>query len=314
MSHSSKVFYPIDSIKLEHHNIGEYKSNWMLEYDYRTKNPKWVYEHLYSDDIFQNADRKKSHFFSETSILNENFRISSKDYNDSGYDRGHMIPANDFKLTQNAINSTFTMANISPQNSNLNKGLWSQLESWLKSLLKSRYHELIIISGPVFAPIFIKGKWIYYHKTCGYFPKLITVPTHFFKVVLAKKIVKIDSDTSIEYISCSAFLLPNQDNETKSNITSFENFIVKLVDLESILGFTLLDNFLTQKDKADLDSYVPDSRNLTFVLSSDAVTNKLLLKKTEKNISDGRSIPVDFIRTNSRLNHLCINKGCDFKF
>jgi hypothetical protein len=31
------------------------------------------------------------------------------------------------------------------------------------------------------------GEWIFLNKTIGKFPKLIHVPTHFFKIVFAKK-------------------------------------------------------------------------------------------------------------------------------
>lgn len=43
-----------------------------------------------------------------------------------------------------------------------------------------------IYTGPVFAPIFFNGRWVYAQTTIGTFPRLITVPTHFFKIVLVK--------------------------------------------------------------------------------------------------------------------------------
>lgn len=41
--------------------------------------------------------------------------MQPKDYNDSRYDRGHMAAAADFSHDTQLWESTFTMANISPQ-------------------------------------------------------------------------------------------------------------------------------------------------------------------------------------------------------
>ncbi len=72
-----------------------------------------------------------------------------------------------------ALDSTFTMANICPQNSALNKGVWSRLEAWIRALLKNNYEEVVVITGPVFAPFYINGKWVQQNLTIGTFPKLI---------------------------------------------------------------------------------------------------------------------------------------------
>lgn len=130
-----------------------------------------------------------------------------------------MIPAGDFMQTQEALDSTFTMANISPQNPSLNKGFWAKLEAYLRLLIiKENFDEVAIVTGPVFAPLYINGKWIRTYTTIGTFPKLITVPTHFFKIVLAKRYLPIKSSSSslspLEYeqVVVAAFLIPNNDS------------------------------------------------------------------------------------------------------
>ena len=50
-----------------------------------------------------------------------------------------MAPAADFMQSQQVLDSTFTMANICPQNSILNKGFWAKLEGLLRKMLHQDY-------------------------------------------------------------------------------------------------------------------------------------------------------------------------------
>ncbi len=44
-----------------------------------------------------------------------------------------------------------------------------------------------MITGPVYAPIYVNGEWVYMNRTIGTFPKLVHVPTHFYKVIIGVK-------------------------------------------------------------------------------------------------------------------------------
>ncbi len=63
-----------------------------------------------------------------------------------------------------------------------------------------------MITGPVFAPLFLHNEWVFMSRTIGYFPKLVHVPTHFFKVVIAKRRLQSGGDT---YSAVGAYLVPN---------------------------------------------------------------------------------------------------------
>jgi endonuclease G, mitochondrial len=72
------------------------------------------------------GDRRDSVFLEDPTIP-EKFRAKLKDYFRSGYDRGHQVlspfemwtnpkvPAADAKISQEAMNETFYLTNISPQ-------------------------------------------------------------------------------------------------------------------------------------------------------------------------------------------------------
>ena len=95
------------------------------------------------------------------------------DYSNSGYDRGHMTPAADMKWDAEAMQQSFFMTNICPQNPGLNSNGWSRLEKKIRSWAK-RDSSLIVATGPIMG------------ATLGSIGKEVTVPVPeaFFKVVL----------------------------------------------------------------------------------------------------------------------------------
>lgn len=46
---------------------------------------------------------------------------------------------------------------------------------------------MIVITGPVYAPVYVNGEWVFINRTIGTFPKLVHVPTHFYKLVVCYK-------------------------------------------------------------------------------------------------------------------------------
>ena len=52
-----------------------------------------------------------------------------KVYDKSGYDRGHLAPADDFDWSELAMSESFLMTNIAPQLAGFNRGIWKKLEN-----------------------------------------------------------------------------------------------------------------------------------------------------------------------------------------
>mmetsp|Transcript_12234 Transcript_12234/g.12318 ORF Transcript_12234/g.12318 Transcript_12234/m.12318 type:complete len:375 (+) Transcript_12234:296-1420(+) len=227
--------------------------NLSIMYDIRTRNPRWVMEVLSSCKSDSSADRKKLKFFKEKSITVQDFQVAPGEFTGSGYSRGHLAPAADFSSSQQAMESTFSMSNVCPQMSGLNQGLWAQLEAWVRRLL-FEYEEVVVITGPVFLPVSIQGQWVYIYPTVGSFPRLVSVPTHFFKVILVrgrKRHLKRDPDV----FAVAAFLVPNQNIDTKTPLLSF---LVKLRELENIVGLRFFDDLLSEDYRRYLDSRVSE--------------------------------------------------------
>ena len=66
-------------------------------------------------------------------------------YSKSGYDRGHLVPAEDLANTNVRLKSTFYYINCIPQTSNLNRGIWKRYETQIRKLSQS--DSLLIICG-----------------------------------------------------------------------------------------------------------------------------------------------------------------------
>ena len=101
--------------------------------------------------------------------------VTTYDYMQSGYDRGHMCPAGDTKWNQKAQEETFLLTNICPQNHNLNKNDWNDVEQLCRQWAR-KYGCVYIVCGPV-----LRGTQ---HQQIGPRQRRITVPEAFYKVVL----------------------------------------------------------------------------------------------------------------------------------
>ncbi len=98
------------------------------------------------------------------------------DYKNSGFDRGHMIPAADVKWDLEAMKASHLLTNICPQDHKLNAGAWATLEANCREWAR-RDSAIIIICGPVLSD--------YMPRSIGADGRKIPVPERFFKVVLA---------------------------------------------------------------------------------------------------------------------------------
>jgi len=95
------------------------------------------------------------------------------EYKGSGYDRGHMAPANDMRWSRQSMSDCFLMTNICPQDHDLNGGSWNKLELKIHAWAK-QYGKLVIATGPIF-----NGS----SKRVGKSNNIV-VPDGFYKVVL----------------------------------------------------------------------------------------------------------------------------------
>lgn len=147
------------------------RTGYVTSYNKTTLLPNWVAWHLTAERTEGSAKRSDVDFAEDNEVPEP--RATDWDYYNSGYDRGHMCPAADNKWSKKAMEESFFFTNMCPQNSNLNRGDWNEMEMACRKWAK-KYGGIYIVCGP----ILYKGK----HKTIG--KNKVVVPEAFFKVVL----------------------------------------------------------------------------------------------------------------------------------
>lgn len=138
----------------------------------------------------------------------------SRDFNMS---HGHMCPAADNRWDKSAMNQSFLLTNMCPQDEKLNGGAWQKLEEKCRAWA-NKYGCIYIVAGPIFfdSPSRFLGK--------------IAIPDAFFKVVLCLS----DSPKAIGFIY-----------ENSSTSQSINNAYCTIDHVEEITGydfFATLDN------------------------------------------------------------------------
>jgi len=98
-------------------------------YDYKLKASKSVAYHLDGDLMNDPNIDKRPSFYSEK-LLDKKYRISTTDYTNSGYDRGHLAPDAAFDWSQESLNAVYTLANIIPQAPQVNRNMWVKIEKY----------------------------------------------------------------------------------------------------------------------------------------------------------------------------------------
>lgn len=136
--------------------------------------PLAVSWYLTGDHVSGKNKRKGVAFHPDYDV--KGIAVTTYDYMQSGYDRGHMCPSGDNKWNQQAQEESFLMTNICPQNHLLNTNDWNDLEQLCRQWAR-RYGKVYIVCGPI-----LRGDK---HKTIGrQRNRRITVPEAFYKVVL----------------------------------------------------------------------------------------------------------------------------------
>jgi endonuclease G len=104
-------------------------------------------EHLTREELTRPHARRVNNFHPDPNLPPAD-RAELQDYARSGYDRGHMSPVGDM-ADSSAQQESFSLANMIPQNHNLNTRLWEGIEEATRNLARSS-GELYVVTGPVF--------------------------------------------------------------------------------------------------------------------------------------------------------------------
>jgi endonuclease G len=229
---------PVTALKVDNSVINEsclvyitnpdaviYRDHYSLQYDEKFENSDWVTYELTQDEVMGQTSRKDSF---KADPLVKTGSASLADYKASGYDRGHLIPAADLKISKQSMSDSFYMSNMSPQRPSFNRGIWAQLESCVRTWAYEN-KSIYVVTGPVLT----KDEY----PTIG--QNEVAIPEYYYKVIL---------DYTEPELKAIGFILPNE-KATKA-------LQAYAVSVNKVEAFTGLDFYYTLND--DIEETLED--------------------------------------------------------
>ena len=256
-----------------------------------------------SNAIKASEARVGKDFYEEKSLLPYH-RSRNSYYKHTGYDRGHLAPVADFTACDNAdeiIHDTFNLCNVSPQMPNFNRNEWANFERFVRDLVQEELGKLnnaakassgeseyqaYIVTGPVFLPSNVlrsssstdrqKGKMIfqYSYSGIGTPPYIVSVPTHFFKVIA----IVNKSENIVTKVA--AFVLPHEEytGENNSSIMLY-SYLVTMTELEAVTGLEFFPDMfgesmlLSSSSENEMSAALPLRKHFVDALTRDLQEN-----------------------------------------
>ncbi|MGQ9864175.1 MAG: DNA/RNA non-specific endonuclease [Bacteroidia bacterium] len=195
-------------------------THYKLCYDEEHEQALWTAYLIEGKNLKKSTVRRTNDFREDPKIPTRSARLEN--YKNSGYDKGHLVPAGDFKWTEQGMSETFYMSNISPQLHDFNAGIWETLERHVRHWAQKN-DRLYVFTGPVFSPR---------DKKIG--PEKVTVPTAFYKAIY---------DLDEPEKKSIAFLVPHKPTQRP-----IRDFAISIDSLEKVTG---IDFFPELEDKSE---------------------------------------------------------------
>jgi endonuclease G, mitochondrial len=198
--------------------------------------PNWVAWHVDAADLGE-ADRGK---FRPDPDLPASWRITPKDYSNSGYDRGHMCPSADRNGSRQDNDTTFYMSNMVPQTAALNQHVWADLENYVRDTVRAgnEVYQICGVTGE--KETIANGK--------------VTVPASCWKVILVLPesrgdLARITAQTRVIAVS-----MPNEQSDELQN-GDWRTYLTSVKKLENATGLNFFAA-LPKKVEKSLESKV----------------------------------------------------------
>lgn len=181
--------------------------HYFLSYSEEHEQAEWAAYYLTAQSRYQ-GHYERPYFKQDPLVDTESAHWNN--YKNTGYDKGHLVPAADMRFSEEAYNETFYTSNVAPQNKAFNAGIWNRLEQKIR-YWADKYTALFIVTGSILHDNLV---------TIG--EEEVSVPDYFFKLI-----VRVENN-SLNMIS---FLVPNQKSDA-----SLYTFATTIDAIEQITG------------------------------------------------------------------------------
>ena len=188
-----------------------------VRFDTRRKIPAWTAHRL---TVAQKAKidaapayAKRRDFFSPDPELAETEQTPIAAYKNTGFNKGHLVRAQDMNWNAEAYRTSFVMSNMAPQRGALNSGPWLGMEKAFQDLIKDKQMTLWSIAG------------VYGVQTDH-----AAAPNCFYKIIVAQT---TDAKGGKTYKTLSAIFV-NDDHDRKQ--TTWKRYLAPLERIEKRTG------------------------------------------------------------------------------
>jgi endonuclease G len=219
---------------------GEQGINYSVEWDTRRHAQRWSCYQLYASLLEKNASRYSGRGtgldpgsqYPNDPDMPIAYQFTKDPYPGTGFDHGHICPSDDRVSAAEANYQTFFITNMMPQTHSLNAGMWSRMESQVKSW------------GGLFDTLYVcKGGTIdnenYIIDYIGSEENCIPIPRYFFMALLGK--------SASGYSAIGLWVDHNGQYTTKDPIG---NLAVNIRTLEELTGINFFHNLPDDVEKA----------------------------------------------------------------
>lgn len=195
---------------------------YVTHYNKTEKLPIFSAELLIPENL--NGKNQRSNNFQEDPSLPHHLQVIEQDLISTGFDRGHLAPAEDMRQNSAALEQSFYMSNIVPQNLYMNRGAWKSLENYTRKIAMA-YNHAYVITGTIKDDNSLK------------LDNGVIVPTYLYKIIV-----------TTQPFQMVAFMMPNNDVRG----TKYANFAVPVSTIESKTKINFFPTMPTKNNQAKM--------------------------------------------------------------
>ena len=188
-----------------------WKLHYCISYSDDDRLSEWVAYELKVSELIKSASRDNKRFEQDKKVVNG---VRHNEYRNSGYDRGHLVPAADMVFSEEAMTESFLMSNVAPQLPSFNRGIWSELEREVRRWTRDK-GALYVVTGCCWDEASDRMQ-----RTA------IPVPNYYYKALF---------DTNKKSRGMIVFLLPHGD--LRNSVFDY------VITVDSLERLTLVDFF-----------------------------------------------------------------------
>lgn len=221
--------------------------NYTMYYDKATYTPLWVAYPMkkaydgeegattYSASWSNNPDIDDQY---EVSVWEGSYNVpyTQEGFNDTSYNRGHMIPDASRDGNQEMVKQAYYATNSVPQiQDGFNGGIWATIEGTVRGEIKESSYELYVVTGAVFQTVGGNETITYINPGCDSSKSSIPVANYFYKVVLK---ARVGSDGTVTAASTVGFWIEHK----RYSGVSATGFNKSVDEIEALTGMDFFVN------------------------------------------------------------------------